>query len=109
MDFGHERTRGIEYLELRRLGFAPHGMGNPVSTEDQNAAGWNFIEVFDKYCSLFFQILHHETVVHHFMPHVDRGTVCTQRTLDNFDCTVHSCAETAGVCKQYLDHFAVLH
>lgn len=43
------------------------------------------------------QVFHHELVVHHFMPYIDRRAEDFQSTVDDFDGAIDTSAEAAGI------------
>ena len=55
--------------------------------------------MLDEHRPLFFQILHHETVMYHLVAHINRRPMHSQRPFDDFDRAVDAGAKTAGVRK----------
>ncbi len=97
MHLGHQRTGGIEDLQSALLRFEPHSLGNAVGTEDDDYVVRHLIELFDKDRPTRTQVFHHELVVHHFMPYIDRRAEDFQSTVDDFDGAIDTSAEAAGI------------
>jgi len=55
-----------------------------VRTENHGSAVRNFIQLFHEYRTLGAQVLDHETVVYHFVAHIDGRAEARQRLLDDF-------------------------
>jgi hypothetical protein len=68
-----------------------------VCAENQDAADRNIGQFFDEDRALAAQVVDHELVVHHFVPHVDRRTMQAQCAFHDLDGAIHACAETARV------------
>ena len=85
----------------------PHRLWHAVGAEDQDAARRHVIQVFDEDRALGLQSFHHELVVHHFVPHVDRRAVQRQRALDDLDGAIDPGAETARISQEDLHRLSL--
>ena len=68
-----------------------------MRAEDQRRACRHLAQIFHEHRALRFQVLDDELVVDDFVPHVDRGTVRTERALDDLDRAIDAGAESAGL------------
>ena len=92
---GHQRTGGVEYLQLARLRLAPDRLRHAVRAEHHRGALRYFRQILDEHGALGAQIVHYIFVVHDFVTDVDRRAVKLQRALDDLDGAVYAGAEAA--------------
>ena len=78
MNFGNQRTRGIDDAKPPGTRFFPDIGRDAVRAENSHCAIGNLFETFDKDCPLSSEFVHDEAIVHNFFSNVDRRTESLQ-------------------------------
>ncbi|MNN51629.1 hypothetical protein D3C81_1662830 [compost metagenome] len=99
MDLGHQRTSRIKDTQAALLGFRLHRLGHAMRGKYDCIAGRHIIELFNKDRTLVAQVRHHIGVMHDLVAHIDRRAELGQRTLDDFNRTIHTGTKTARLGK----------
>ncbi len=94
---GDQRAGRVEDPQATTLGFLLHGTGDAVRRKDDDHVVGHLMQFLDEDRAAFAQAVDHETVVYHFMAHVDRRAEHVQRPVDDLDGTIDTGAETAGI------------
>ena len=76
---GHQRTGGVNDLQLAGLGFVADRRWNAVGAENQHRAMGNFLNGFHKNRAAPAQLLYDIRVMDNLMVHVDRRAIGFQR------------------------------
>ena len=82
MHLGDQGTGGINGLQTAIGGLLPHGGRHPVRGEDHRGSGRHLAEFIDEERAAGLQVLHHMTVVHNLLAHIDRRSVGLQGLFD---------------------------
>ena len=86
-----------------------HLLGNAVCAENDSSPIRYFVELLDEDCAFLCKIIDHETVVHHFMAHIDRGAENLQCTFDNIDGAIDAGTEATWIGKVDIDrHWSLI-
>jgi hypothetical protein len=107
MDFGDQRTGGIQNMQATRLCIELDGPCHPMRTEDGDCLRGNFREIFDEARAFCAQAFDDMAVVNDFMANVDGGAKLRERLLDDVDGPDHAGAKAAGLREHY-PHRSVL-
>ena len=94
---GHQRTGCVEYFQAAFGSLAAHGLRNAMRAENDRATRRNFVEFLDENRAALAQVLDHETIVHDFMAHVDRGAQGFDRALHDYHWPVFNVADSCIV------------
>ena len=94
---GNQRASGIKHAKTALRRFLLHRLGYAVRRINQRGAGRHICQFFDKNSSFGAQIVHHEFIVHHFVPHINRRAKQLQCPFHNIDGTVHPRAKAARI------------
>src|SRR5690606_14719449 len=94
---GHQRAGRVEHLQSAPLRLLAHRARDAVGAEDHGAAVGHLVELFDEDRPAALEVLDHEAVVHHLVPHVDRRPEGLDGALDDLDRAIDAGAETAGI------------
>src|SRR5262249_44930517 len=78
MNFGDQRTSGVNHFEFARFRFVTDGRRHTVGAENQDCAVRDFFDGFDKDGAASAQLLNHVSVVDDFVVHIDGGAVSFQ-------------------------------
>ena len=96
MDFGHQRTGGVDRIQAARLGVGGDGLRHAVSGEDhRRVAGRNLVQLLDEHGALGFQRVHDVFIMDDLVTDIDRGAVDFERGLHHVDGARHAGAEAA--------------
>ena len=95
--FGYQRAGGVEYAETARGSLFLHSLRYAVGGINQRRAGRHVGQILDKNRAFFAQVVHHEFVVHHLVPHINRCAEFLQCALDDADGAVHARTEAARI------------
>src|ERR1022692_482729 len=71
VDLGHQRTGGVEDVQLAALRFHLNHAGHAVCTEDHGGAVGHFLEFLDEHRADGAQSINYILVVYDFVAHVD--------------------------------------
>jgi len=102
VDLGDQRAGCIEYLEIASGGLLPDRLRNTMGAEDHGGPIGDLAQLINEYRAFISQSLHHETIVHDFMPDIDWSTECLQGTLNNIDGPVNTGTEPTWIGEQHL-------
>src|SRR5207342_2828692 len=97
MYLGHQRTRGVEYLQAALCRFVAHRLRDAVRAEDHGRAGRHFVQLFHEYRAALAQVFDHEPVVHDLVTDIDRRAERFDRPLDDLDGAVDAGAEATWI------------
>ena len=103
MHLGYQGTGSIEHLELLVFGLLFDHLRDSMSAEDHDRVsalgigGRDFLEFIHKYGASVAQGIHNIFVMHNFMTDIHRRTEHIQCTLNDFDGTIHTGAESTGI------------
>jgi hypothetical protein len=100
MYFGYQWASCIKYHQPARFGFLPYRLRYAVRAEDDNTARRHSCQILHEYHAFLPQIMHDQFVMHHLVPHVNRGAALRKSALDYFDSAVYAGTETTWVSKQ---------
>ena len=100
MNFGDQRTGGIENPEPTGPGFFLHRPADAVGAEHQGCVRRYIGKLFNKNCALGLEVVHDIGVVDYFMAHINRCAEFAQRPLDDFNGPVNTGAKAARLSQQ---------
>src|SRR5579871_4792192 len=101
MDFGDQRTSGVDDAQLTLRGPIPFAGRHPVRAENDALPFRDLFERIDKDGALAFEGLEHEAVVHYLMAHIERSSVGAQRAAYRLNGAVHTGAKSARFGQDY--------
>ncbi len=99
----HQWAGGVDIQHLAPFGFCRDRFGHSMRAEHDRCVVRHLVEFLDEDRALRLQAVDDITIVHDFMPDIDRGTVFLQRTLDDLDGAVDPCTEAARRRDQELE------
>ena len=102
MHLGHQWTGRVEDLQSAVAAGATYSLGNTVRRKDDGCVVGNLVQFVDENSPRSRQAIHHVTVVHDLMADVDGCTVKVEHPFDDFDRSVDTGAESAGVGEKYV-------
>ena len=102
MNFGHQRTGGVEGEQITPSRFFHDGARHAMRGKNHRRAGiGNLVEFLDEHRALGAQAVDDITVVHDFVTDIDRGPVDFEQALDRFDRPHHPGAKAMGGAEQH--------
>lgn len=91
------------------IGLLAYLLRDTVCAEYYSCTVGYLIEFFNEDCALTGKVIDHETIVHNFMAHIDRGAENLQRTLHNIDGAVNTGTKTTWIGKlDFYCHWLVI-
>lgn len=100
VDFGDQRTRGIDGLQTALFG-GNHNRGrDTVRTEDEACSLRRLAHLVNENCTTLFKFGNHVNVVHNLFANVDRGSKRFERSFHGNDGPIYTCAVSARRCQQ---------
>lgn len=100
VDFGHQRTGGINDAQAPRRGFSADGGGNAVGRENQRRTFGNVSEIICKHCAALTEALDNMFIVDNLMPHIDWRPENLQAFFHNINGPVHPGTKPARTGKE---------
>src|SRR5579862_499506 len=85
MDLGHQRTGGIDHLEVAPLAALTHGRRNAMGRIDDALAIGHVVNFMDKNRALFCQLVDNIAIMNDLAAHIDGRTESLQGNFDDVD------------------------
>src|SRR5262249_36949426 len=85
VDFGYQRTCGIDNFEVTQLAGLAHAGRHAMSAIDQPLAIGNLVHFIHKDCALGLELFYYVTVVHDLLADIDWGTKSVERDAHDID------------------------
>ena len=104
VDLRHERTRGVDRLEVPLRRADPHGRRDAVGGEDDQRALRYLLLAVDEDGAALLEIAHDMRVVDDLLTHVDGRSILLERAFDRLDGSLDACAVAARRRQQYPLH-----
>src|SRR5690606_27671421 len=100
----HERASRIEHLEAATTSLFLHRARDTVRAEHDCRIVRHLVEFVDEHRTKPPQPIHHVSVVHDLVAHVDRRTEELERAFDDVDRSIDTGTETSGIRKKNLHY-----
>src|SRR5580658_1154513 len=97
VNFGDQRTGGIDDFELAILRAAPDSRGNTMSAVDDTHAGGDLVDVVDEDCTLLRQFVHNKAIVDDLLADINGRPEGFKGNLHHINGADNACTEAAGL------------
>src|SRR5262245_11160935 len=105
VNFRHQRTGGVNDVEIFALRRLMHLRGNAVGTEDTNITVGNLVEAVNKDDAPLAQVLDYVLIVYNLVEYVDGFGEKIERPFNNINGSHHTRAKTA----RFRQHHSLYH
>ncbi len=106
--FAHQRACGIYKEHFPRLCLFGNRFRHAMRRKNNGTPiVRNFVEFFYKDRAFFAQAINDIFIMHYFVTHIDRRAIFIKRPLNDLDCTIHTCAETARRRQENFEWFSL--
>ena len=99
VNLSDQRTGRIQYAQFAVCGLILNHSRYSMGAEYDCGAVGDFLKLINEHSAFLFKVINDIAVMHHLMPHINRGTITIKCAFNYFDRTIYARAKAPGIRK----------